>query len=149
MTDRKPCSIDELTQMFFSVFDNRQGRVPDLSCLDQMFVERAIITRREDNHLDVMSLAEFVAPRQDLLSNGTLTEFHEWEVEARTFVDGGIATRICKYMKEGVLDGGPFSGVGMKSIQFVRTGEGWRTASVLWEDIEPGDDHSAQVGPGD
>jgi ribosomal-protein-serine acetyltransferase len=144
MTDYDPCSIDELTQTFFSVFDNRRGKVPDLSCLDQMFVEPAIITKREGDHLEIMSLAEFVAPRQDLLTSGALVEFHEWEVEAQTFVDGGIATRICKYMKEGLLNGEPFSGVGMKSIQFVRTGRGWRITSVLWEDIEPGVDHLDQ-----
>jgi hypothetical protein len=144
MTDYDPCSIDELTQAFFSVFDNRRGRVPDLSRLDQIFVERAIITKREGDHLEIMSLAEFVAPRQDLLCSGILVEFHEWEVEAQTFVDGGIATRICKYMKEGLLNGEAFSGVGMKSIQFVRTGRGWRITSVLWEDIQPVVDHLDQ-----
>ncbi|MGI9265319.1 MAG: DUF4440 domain-containing protein, partial [Gammaproteobacteria bacterium] len=134
-----PRSIDELTHAFFSVFDNRRGTAPDLSRLSQMFVERAIITRRDDHLLDVMSLDEFVAPRQDLFNTGKLVDFHEWEVESQTFLDGGIATRICEYKKEGVLEGEPFSGGGTKSIQFVQVAEGWRIASVLWEDADPRD----------
>jgi len=137
MTDDSKRAIDDLASAFFSVFDNRENKTPDLSCLYRMFTERAIITKRDGDHLDIMSLDEFVAPRQDLLTSGTLVDFHEWEVEARTFVDGGIATRLCSYLKEGVMSGEPFSGGGMKSIQFVRIAEGWRIGSVLWEDAEP------------
>lgn len=137
MTDDSKRAIDDLASAFFSVFDNRENKTPDLSCLDQMFTERAIITKRDGDRLDIMSLDEFVAPRQDLLTRGRLVDFHEWEVEARTFVDGGMATRICSYLKEGVMNGEPFSGGGTKSIQFVRIAEGWRIGSVLWEDTEP------------
>ena len=135
MTNESLQYIEPLITSFFSVFDNRDDRVPDLSCLGSMFVPGAIITKRDGDQLNVMSLDDFTAPRQTLLTNGTLVDFHEWEIEAQTFVDNGIATRISKYGKEGALNGEPFSGLGMKSIQLVLTDKGWKIASVLWEDI--------------
>ena len=83
-----------------------------------------------------MSLHDFVTPRDAMLKNGTLTDFHEWEVTAKTFVNGATATRICKYGKEGLLDGKEFSGSGMKSIQMTLAQHGWKIISILWEDLE-------------
>ena len=136
MTNKSLQYIEPLITSFFSVFDNRDDRIPDLSCLGSMFVTGAIISKRDGDQLEVMSLDDFTAPRQTLLVSGTLVDFHEWEIEAQTFVSNGIATRICKYGKEGVLNGEPFSGLGMKSIQMVLTDKGWKIASILWEDID-------------
>jgi hypothetical protein len=81
-----------------------------------------------------MALQEFISPREAMLTGGSLVEFHEWETEAKTFVSGVTATRICRYEKEGRLNGEPYAGRGAKSIQMTRTPEGWRILSILWED---------------
>ena len=47
---------------------------------------------------------------------------------------GNIAQRWCRYRKAGVLDGVAFEAEGWKSLQCVRTPQGWRIASVAWDD---------------
>jgi hypothetical protein len=69
-----------------------------------------------------------------MLADGTLVDFHEWEIEAETTVLGAIASRRSRYGKSGTLDGAPYAGGGRKFIQLCRTEGGWRIVSILWED---------------
>lgn len=82
----------------------------------------------------VYTVEEFVEPRERLLTEGLLVEFSEWEVSERTEIAGDIASRFGEYRKSGILDGEPFEGGGTKTIQFVRTPEGWRIAAFSWFD---------------
>mgnify|MGYP001096626784 CR=1 FL=1 len=128
--------IDGLIQAFFALFDNRApGKVP-LEGLEAILMPEAIIAKRSGNRLEVMSLEAFVEPRRKLLSDGTLTAFHEWEVGAETFVFGGIASRTSRYRKEGILNGIPYAGEGMKSTHLVLTEHGWRISAIVWEDFD-------------
>jgi hypothetical protein len=52
----------------------------------------------------------------------------------RTDIFGGIAQRFSLYEKSGVQLGRPFLTRGVKSLQFVRTAEGWKIAAVAWDD---------------
>ena len=81
-----------------------------------------------------MSLNEFITPREKLLTDDSLTEFHEWETENQTFVNCGIATRICHFKKKGILNGQPYDGQGEKHIQLVFSNQSWKIASVIWQD---------------
>lgn len=136
MSEKNIQDIDKLIAGFFSIFDNRAQRVPNFSQLGPMFLPGAIITKCSSDQKETMSFVDFVMPREALFKGGTLTDFHEWEVTAQTFVNGVTATRICTYAKEGFLDDQFFSGSGMKSIQLVLTQEGWKILSILWEDLE-------------
>jgi hypothetical protein len=73
-----------------------------------------------------------------LLSCGRLVEFFEEEVSGRTDLFGGVAQRFSVYRKSGVLDGVAFSARGVKTLQFVRTVDGWRISAVAWEDERAG-----------
>jgi hypothetical protein len=84
--------------------------------------------------LVVYSVPEFIAPRAELLSSGRLTGFTEAETTQHTQIWGAIAQRWSSYSKSGVLDGVPFTGGGWKSSQFVDTPDGWRFASLIWDD---------------
>jgi len=82
----------------------------------------------------VWDLDAFIAPRAAMLSDGTLTGFHEWETEGRTLVAGNIASRASRYAKAGLLKGADYRGAGRKFIQFHRRDGRWLISSVLWED---------------
>ena len=73
-----------------------------------------------------------------MLSNGTLTDFREWELSGHTEIFGDIAQHFCSYAKAGVLLGASFTGRGMKTMQFVRTAAGWRISAVAWDDERDG-----------
>ena len=49
----------------------------------------------------IYDLDGFVVPREKILTDGTLTEFSEWEVAERTEIFGTIAHRSSEYRKSG------------------------------------------------
>jgi hypothetical protein len=127
-------AIDELVARFFSVFDNRNGTRPLLANLVDCFAEKATIVRCSDTGTELFTVSEFAIPRIDLLSQGALLDFHEWEIDSTTQVFGGIATRTSRYSKAGSLNGNPYCGLGTKCFQLVRMGSAWHIASLAWVD---------------
>ncbi len=126
-------SIDAVAAAFFAAFGNRHGPAR-VAQLYELMLPQAVVVKNTPAGLEVCDLAQFLAPRQALLSGGRLVDFEEFEQAQRTDISGGIAQRWCRYAKRGVLDGVPFEGQGTKSLQFVKTVEGWRISAVAWED---------------
>ena len=127
-------AIAAVVAAFYSLFDNRDGLSPLLDTLHRVFIDGASIVRREGDAIEVTSLDAFLAPRRRWLADGTMVDFHEWEIHAATAIAGGIATRRSRYRKRGLKNGVPIDGEGAKALQLVRVAQGWRVASVLWED---------------
>lgn len=125
--------IDAVTAEFFGAFDNRGGKAADVARIRRLVLPSGVIVKTAPE-FTVYTVDEFVEPRQRLLSDGRLVEFSEWETSERTEVSGDIASRFSEYRKSGVLDGEPFEGAGTKTIQFVRTSDGWRITAFAWYD---------------
>ncbi|MEV4616151.1 DUF4440 domain-containing protein [Kitasatospora sp. NPDC049258] len=125
--------IDALTAEFFGAFDNRGGKAADVARLRRLIIPGGVIVNT-GAAFTVYTVDEFVEPREKLLADGRLTEFSEWETSERTDLTGDIASRFGEYRKSGILDGEPFEGGGTKTIQFVRTPEGWRISAFAWYD---------------
>ncbi|KUF18997.1 MULTISPECIES: DUF4440 domain-containing protein [Streptomyces] len=125
--------IDTLTAEFFGSFDNRGGKAADVARLRRLMLPGGVIVVTEPEYA-AYTVEEFIEPRERLLADGRLVEFSEWEISERTEIVGSIASRFGEYRKSGVLDGEPFEGGGTKTIQFVRTPEGWRIAAFSWFD---------------
>ncbi|HEX6851137.1 MAG TPA: hypothetical protein VF139_06985 [Candidatus Polarisedimenticolaceae bacterium] len=127
-------SIDAIAESFFDLFDNRGGRPPRLDMLHELVVPGATIVRATEPEPELTNVADFLAPRQKMLSDGTLAEFAERELAATTEVFGNVAQRFSLYEKSGIRDGRQFTTRGMKAFQFVRTPDGWRISAVAWDD---------------
>jgi hypothetical protein len=132
VTGEEQAGIDAVVAAFFGAFDNRDGRVPDAAAFAALFVDGATIAHRSGERVAVDAPAEFFRPRQSLLTNGTLLDFHEWEEDALTTVHANIASRTSVYRKSG---SGGYGGTGTKLFQLARqAGGAWRITSVLWAD---------------
>ncbi|ATZ22624.1 nuclear transport factor 2 family protein [Streptomyces lavendulae] len=125
--------IDALTAEFFAAFDNRDGGGADVARLRRLVLPGGVIVKTGPE-FTAYTLEEFIEPRERLLKDGRLVGFSEWEVSERTEIEGDIASRFGEYRKSGTLDGEPFEGGGTKTIQFVRTPQGWRIAAFSWYD---------------
>ncbi|MEV8286374.1 DUF4440 domain-containing protein [Streptomyces niveus] len=125
--------IDAVTAEFFGAFDNRGGKAADVARIRRLVLPEGVIVKTGPE-FTVYTVDEFIEPRERLLTDGRLVEFSEWETSARTEIAGDIASRFGAYRKSGILDGEPFEGGGTKTIQFVRTPEGWRIAAFAWYD---------------
>ena len=126
--------IDQLIASFFGLFNNREGHRPDLAGVRELFVPEGLIAKCVNSTPEISTLENFIAPRQKLLSGGTLTDFEEVETAETTQVLGHIAHRLSTYRKSGVLQGTPFVTRGVKSFQLLETPAGWRILSVTWDD---------------
>jgi hypothetical protein len=127
--------IDDLTNQFFNLFTNVGSRVPDLSRINTLFIPQGIIIKNVGGNTEIFSLSTFIAPRQRILTDGTLVDFQEQELTERTDIAGSIAQRFCKYKKSGKLNGNSFENQGVKTIQFVRINNAWKISAVAWDDF--------------
>ena len=127
-------AIDTLTRRFFAAFTNKDGAHPDVASLRRLLIPRALIVKNVGAIPEYFTVDDFIAPREKLLTDGTLADFSEEELSERTDIFGNIAQRFCAYRKSGVLSGAPFATRGMKTLQFVHTPEGWKIAAVTWDD---------------
>lgn len=125
--------IDAVTADFFAAFDNRGGKPADVARLRRLVLPGGVIVKTGPD-FTAYTLEEFIEPRERLLNDGRLVGFSEWETSERTEIEGDIASRFGEYRKSGTLDGAPFEGGGTKTIQFVRTPQGWRIAAFSWYD---------------
>lgn len=125
--------IDDLAAEFLDAFTNADGRKVDLGAVEPSFLPGAVVVSHADP-VKVESLADFLTPRQRLLSEGELTDFKEWETSSTTQVSGNVAQRLSRYAKSGVLRGTPITGSGTKCMHLVRTPAGWRIAGITWSD---------------
>ncbi len=126
--------IDALIAEFFAAFDNRGDARPQIATVTQCFAGRAVVVRHDREAAEFYTVLEFAAPRIKLLTEGALVQFHEWEESSSTEVFGGIAARVSRYSKAGILDGKAYSGSGTKCFHLVETGMGWRISSLAWVD---------------
>ncbi|MCT2593061.1 DUF4440 domain-containing protein [Streptomyces sp. N2-109] len=133
MSDVK-AELDELMRTFLGAFTNTGGRRPDVDVIREVFIPQGVIVSTAGDEPVFYDLDGFIEPRQKILTDGTLTEFSEWEVAERTEVFGSIAQRFSEYRKSGFLDGEWFEGSGCKTTQFLRTPAGWRMSSMAWDD---------------
>lgn len=127
--------LDKLTNQFFDLFTNAGGRTPELSRIHALFIAEGIVIKNVGGNTEIFSLESFVAPRQKILTDGTLEDFQEHEVNERTDIAGAIAQRFSTYRKQGKLNGKAFEGQGIKSIQFIRTMNTWKISAVAWDDF--------------
>jgi hypothetical protein len=126
--------IEALIGEFFGAFDNRAGATPSAAAMVALFAERAVICQHKPGGCEFYSPAEFVRPRVQLLTGGSLREFHEWELEATTTIRGPLATRVSRYAKSGRMDGADYAGQGTKLFQLTRVDGRWRILALGWFD---------------
>lgn len=126
--------LDRLMAAFLGAFTNTGGSRPNLDAVREVFIPQGMIINNSGDEPVIYDLDAFIEPRERILTDGTLTEFSEWEVAERTEVFGSTAHRFSEYRKSGFLDGERFEGSGRKTTQFVRTPAGWRMSSMAWSD---------------
>ena len=126
--------IDRITAVFFDLFTNVNGGVPNLKRIKEVFISDGMIISTTNGNPEIYNLVEFTDSRREILTNGTLTDFCESEISHKTELFGHIAHRFSLYEKSGRLNGVDFESKGVKTIQFIKVNEEWKMSSVAWSD---------------
>jgi hypothetical protein len=130
--------LRRLIEEFFAAVSFTPGGRPQYERITALFLPGARLIRAGSDRPEISTVAEFIEPRQRLADSGELESFREMEVADITEVFGSVAHRLSTYAKNGVSSGGEFAGRGVIFTQFVRTPDGWRMASMAWDDERPG-----------
>ncbi|TMI95559.1 MAG: DUF4440 domain-containing protein [Bacteroidetes bacterium] len=126
--------INSLTTQFFKLFDNTDHKIPDWTVARKICIPEIIIIKKTGLTEAIYNLENFIKPRKTILSDGTLTDFQEYELHEETVIIGHIAHRRSRYQKSGNLSGKSFVETGTKLFQFIKTKNGWKISSLVWED---------------
>jgi hypothetical protein len=124
--------IQALVDTFFAAFASGPGLDERMAGLRALFLDAAVVTVGSNGQ--PMSVDEFVTPRHALLAGDRLQGFREWEVSGRTEQFLAVAQHWCTYSKSWTEAGREHHGHGAKTLQLVRTGQGWRIAALAWDD---------------
>lgn len=130
--------LDELVNTFFGLFSVKEGCKVDLSAVNRLFIPEGVIIKNTDSAPEIYNLQQFIEPREKMLNEGVLIDFKEEELFEKTEIFGNIAHRFSLYKKSGVLSGTTFETKGMKTIQFIKTPNGWKMSSLAWDDEKEG-----------
>jgi hypothetical protein len=131
-------AIAAVVRAFFGAFTTEADSLDRLQQLRELFLPGAVIVRTCGNDPVLYDVDGFIRPRQELLGGGTVRDFREWELAGHTDLFGDVASHVCSYAKSWVHEGTTVTGRGMKTLQLVRTREGWRISAAAWDDERPG-----------
>lgn len=126
--------IDALMAKFLNMFTNKGGQQPKLDDIFEIVIPEGVIIKNVAGSSEIFGIETFVEPRRRMLTDGTLAEFEEWEVSAKTQIAGTIAQRISHYRKAGIYQGEPFSSQGIKVTQWIKRAGQWQIAAASWDD---------------
>lgn len=131
-------AIDMLVARLYAAFRTRDGALPSVDTLREVFLPGAVIVKAVGPVPEVFDVTRFIERRRAILTDGALVDFDEWELDARSERHGHVVHRWSLYRKVGRHDGVAFDVRGVKSLQCVSTPDGWRIASLLWDDVRDG-----------
>ncbi len=130
--------LDALVAAFFDAVSFEEGGKPAYPELYRLFILAGLLIRNSGNQPEITTVKQFIEPRQEMVDTGKLLCFREAETAEITEVFGNVAQRFSTYEKSGLTDRSEIEGRGVISIQFIRTGEGWRISAMAWDDERPG-----------
>lgn len=127
-------AIDQIVKEFFHLFTTKDQAKLNLDHIYTLCIPQATIIKNVNGVTEIYDLHSFITPRKKSLTDGSLTDFSEYEIQEHTKIFGHIAQRFCVYEKTGILNGEVFKRQGMKSFQFIQTKGEWKINSVIWDD---------------
>ena len=123
--------INQITKDFFNLFTNTKQKKLELEKINDICFPETIIIKKDKDKQEIFNIETFINPRKKILSDGTITEFEEYEIIGETKIVNNLAQRFSKYQKKGYLNGEYFEGNGTKFFQYTKTTTGWKINSVI------------------
>ena len=112
----------------------KPGQQPDYAQIKACFIPEATLINFGDDSMQVMSISQFIDFYKAFLDSNRISSFYEEEIQGTTDQFGRIAQRMSSYKTYiNTMDSAVQRGV--NSFQTVKTPQGWKVSSIIW-DIE-------------
>lgn len=125
-------AIDELTGELYGCISFLEGDKPQLERLRELLLKEARMINTDPEIPVNLGVEEFIESFNEALTVGGLKEFNEKEIFHKTDIFGRIAHRFSTYEARFDAESMAPAAVGINSIQFVKTDEGWKVSGMCW-----------------
>jgi hypothetical protein len=120
----------------YQIISFRAGQTLNYDSIRTSFIPQAQLMDFRTDSLQVLSLDQFIVFYKDFLKSAGIKSFYEKEVFGKTDQFGKIAQRISTYASYiNTMDSVGERGV--NSFQLVKTPNGWRVSSIIWDVERP------------
>jgi hypothetical protein len=114
----------------------KQGQSPNYNGIRNHFIPQAQFLSFRGDSLDLLTLDQFISNYKSTVESTGMKSFYEEEIYGRTDQYGNIAQRISTYRSYvNTMDSVVERGV--NSFQLVKTPNGWRVSSIIWDIEKP------------
>lgn len=125
-------AIKKAVDSAYAAISFNKGEEPRYDSIKNYFIPKAHLISLRGDSMQVMSLDQFVYLYRTFIQSDSVTMFHEKEIYGKTEQFGNIASRISTYKTYlNTMDKPEERGV--NSFQLVKTPQGWKVSSIIWD----------------
>jgi hypothetical protein len=110
----------------------KKGDDARLDSIIRYFIPQATLINYIGDTAQILSISDFVKAYKNYIKTTNIQSFREQEIYGRTDQFGNIAQRISAY-KTYVNSSDFVKERGVNSFQLIKTPEGWKVSSIIWQ----------------
>ena len=126
--------LAEITRGVYEAVSFENADAQSLEQLHRYLIPKALLINNNGPHHQLLNVDAFIFEVKAQIMDGTLSSFHEVELKHETEIFGNVAHRFSTYQAEITTGGNTYKIMGINSIQFIKTMEGWKVSSIAWND---------------
>ncbi|HRH49940.1 MAG TPA: hypothetical protein PLP23_14385 [Panacibacter sp.] len=120
----------------YKVISFKKGEHADFENIKNYFIPKTQFINFRTDTAEILSLDEFIGAYKSFIEETHTESFYEKELYGRTDQFGKIAQRISTYATYlNTMDSTAERGV--NSFQLIKTPQGWRVTSIIWDVEKP------------
>jgi hypothetical protein len=126
--------IDNLTAQFYESISFKNSVIPDVLSLHQIFSGEGLLINNSFVEPVMFTAESFIQELEAQVANGEIKQYIQRELYSKTELFGKVAQRLSVYeysFSDYVQDQMPR---GINFIQYVKIGDSWNIASMIWND---------------
>jgi hypothetical protein len=121
----------------YAAISFKQGESPRYDSIKYFFIPQAQLINFISDTAQILSIDDFVKAFKTYVESTKIQTFNEQEIYGRTDQFGNIAQRISSY-KTYINSPDIVKERGINSFQLIKTPQGWKVSSIIWNVEKPG-----------
>ena len=121
----------------YNAISFKNGQSPRYDSIKYYFIPQAQLINFITDTAQILSIDDFVKAYKNYVDSSKIQTFYEQEIYGRTDQFGNIAQRISSY-KTYVNSLDIVKERGVNSFQLIKTPQGWKVSSIIWNVEKPG-----------
>ena len=130
-------AIKKAVDNAYAAISFKDGEKPRYDSIKDFFIPQAQLINFIEDTAQILSINDFVRAFKAYVDSSKIHSFNEQEIYGRTDQFGNIAQRISSY-KTYINSLDFVKERGVNSFQLIKTPQGWKVSSIIWNVEKPG-----------